>query len=63
MSAPIGKGNRFLNVWTQEEDKFLREHRLKMSYAKIGERLGRSGKAVQARAYKLDGNRFPQRTI
>lgn len=62
MSATAGKGNRYLNAWTPEDDQFLREHYIKMSTKSIGERLGRSIKAVRARAYKLGGYPFQQKT-
>lgn len=41
------------NLWTKEQDDFLREHWQEMSDEKIAKALGRSKIAVQTRRYKL----------
>ena len=41
------------NLWTKEQDDFLREHWQEMSDEKIAKALGRSKNAVQTRRYKL----------
>lgn len=36
-------------LWTQQEERFLKEHIGKMSYKKIGEKIGRTESAVKNR--------------
>ncbi|KHO36730.1 hypothetical protein DP125_13285 [Clostridium tetani] len=42
-----------IRLWTQEEDKFLKEHMGKMPYKKIGEKIGRTETSIANRvSYK-----------
>ena len=43
----------FQNIWSTSEDDYLKEHYLDMSYLEIGNHIGRSRCAVQARCRKL----------